>query len=216
VGEEVKICAIFGAGEVNDYEAIAAMLPAGAFIIAADGGLSHLIGMGLTPHLVIGDFDSYRGLPPQGVPVIRHSSVKDFSDMEASVDYAVEHGFNQILIFGGMGGRLDHTLGNLALLYSAQYRGASAMLLDESTVVMLLKGGVNELVNAKGSHLSLFPYSVTTAKVALEGMEYSGDEIYLRTDNTLGLSNEIVSNKAAVTVYYGYVMSIITDARGKK
>lgn len=71
----------------------------GDLLIAADGGLAHLSRRGLTPHLVVGDFDSL-GWTPEGDNVLRHPAEKDDTDTMLAVRTGLERGHRDFLLLG--------------------------------------------------------------------------------------------------------------------
>ncbi|MCL2030840.1 MAG: thiamine diphosphokinase, partial [Oscillospiraceae bacterium] len=108
----MKTCIIVGAGPL--YGPVPAPA-AGDFVIAADGGYSHLRRLGIRPDLVIGDFDSLPEKPehPHRVELARE---KDDTDMLQAVKYGLERGFRLFQLYGGTGGRVGPTLANLQRL----------------------------------------------------------------------------------------------------
>lgn len=103
-------CVIFGAGDYYD----APVVPDGAFIVAADGGLDHVRGLGLTADVVIGDFDSLTGRrPADGERTIALPAEKDDPDMLSALKIGWSHGCRTFHIHGGLGGRIDHTIANI-------------------------------------------------------------------------------------------------------
>ena len=102
----VPVCYIFGAGERTSC----AVKPAPSdIVIAADGGFDYINALGLHANVVLGDFDSVttRRLPPD---CIRYPSKKDDTDLVLAVKLGLEKGYSEFVIYGGLGGRLDHTL----------------------------------------------------------------------------------------------------------
>ena len=94
---------------------------AGDLVIAADGGANWCAAWGWQPDLVIGDMDSLDEavavrLQADGVAFVRHPVEKDETDLELALRAAVERGADEIVVAAALGGRIDHTLGNLALL----------------------------------------------------------------------------------------------------
>src|SRR5690242_18132651 len=100
---------IFANGELINLNAARAALRSDDFLIAADGGAHHCHTLGLTPKVVIGDFDSLtpeelKALSASGTWLIQHPARKDQTDLELAIAYAIEHGADDILILGALGG----------------------------------------------------------------------------------------------------------------
>ena len=95
-----------------------------SLVIAADQGLRHLEAAGIAPDLIVGDFDSL-GTVPQGANVIRHPVEKDDTDMMLAVKTGLERGCRTFVLYGGLGGRLDHTYANFQTLTCPSRRRAA-------------------------------------------------------------------------------------------
>ena len=112
---------IFANGDLPDLNKVRAILHADDFIICADGGARHALALGLKPDLVIGDMDSiqkdqWQQLEREGVPIELYPRDKNETDLELAIARAVELQPSEIIIIAALGGRLDQTLGNIALL----------------------------------------------------------------------------------------------------
>lgn len=117
MNKDCVVCVIFGAGE---YYPGPVEVPEGAFVVAADGGLDHVRALGLVPDVVVGDFDSVRGGleagGASGARTITLPPLKDDPDMLSALKVGWAAGCRIFHIYGGLGGRLDHTLANVNLL----------------------------------------------------------------------------------------------------
>ncbi len=175
-------------------------------LIAADGGAKHLAGIGLKPRIIIGDMDSIGAgiLNDKGdIMLIPHPPDKDKSDTELAVEYALEQGCKQVILVAAVGGRLDHTLGNVALV--ASYPGRIAIFDGVSTLVAVDKSEKCMLHGQVGTPVSLIPYGSGPFTVRTKGLKYSlGDEpLYSATH---GLSNELSLTEACVCVLNGILL----------
>ena len=111
----MKRCVIAGGAPIEDYTVIRSLLSPDDFVIFCDSGLRHLEKLGVSPSLIVGDFDSYDG-PRPDAETITLPCIKDDTDSFFAVKEAVKRGFEEFLLIGVTGGRLDHTLGNLSIL----------------------------------------------------------------------------------------------------
>ncbi|HET6845720.1 MAG TPA: thiamine diphosphokinase, partial [Anaerolineales bacterium] len=112
---------ILANGVVPDLNAARALLREGDRILCADAGARHARALGLLPDLVVGDLDSLeptdlQWLSENDVPVTQYPRDKDRTDLELAIQHGLEQAPESIVIIGALGARLDHTLGNLALL----------------------------------------------------------------------------------------------------
>ena len=193
---------IFGAGE---YFGERLDLCDGAVIIAADGGFAHTKAYGLSATLAIGDFDSLGGIP-SGIPVKRHPVEKDDTDMALAVKEARELGCDELILFGALGGRLDHTLANLTLLLSLAKEGVSAYLVGKNGVFSVLSAGESLVFGGNPTGLlSLFSLS-EVATVTLSGVKYPLTSGKLFADRALGVSNQFLTNEAYIGIEAGFVL----------
>ena len=106
-------CVIIGGAGIRNYQAVWDYLNPDDFNIFCDSGLRHLDALGVKPHLVVGDFDSHAN-PNMNVETIELPREKDDTDTVLAAKEAVKRGFDEFLLLGAAGGRLDHTLGNVS------------------------------------------------------------------------------------------------------
>ncbi len=197
--EKKGTCWIFGAGEFMGF---ATRPEAGDFVIAADGGLHSCRALGIEPDLAAGDFDSL-GFEPEGLPTLRVPVAKDETDMLLCVRIAIERGYRMLRLYGGTGGRLDHTLANLQTLIYAARRGASAYLYDADFVYTALIDGELEISGPPGGIFSVFCLSATAEGVYERGSLYTLDDATLDCGFPLGVSNHFLDGAATISVRRG-------------
>ena len=180
-------------------------------VIAADSGLYNARELGIVPGVVIGDFDSFSGVLPEGVTVIRLPAHKDVTDTTAACDYASEKlGCESILVIGGTGGRLDHTIANISYLENMKQRGINATLSDGKNTCRILKDETIEIESFDG-FFSVF--ALDEAIVSESGSEYTLDEAKIIRQVPLGVSNEIRSGKAKISVSGTVVFTTYSEKR---
>ena len=133
-------CALVGAADFN-AEHFKFQMDGGFFdfIIAVDGGFAHLEKLGVTPDMAVGDFDSL-GYVPKCRRVSRHPVKKDKTDMELAMEKALYWKQDDLYIYGGLSGRLDHTLANLQLFAKFSERGAYVTGIGDDFCVRALTG----------------------------------------------------------------------------
>ena len=202
-----KICYIVGAG---DNRATSFLPRAGDLVIAADGGLEALRELGITPHLILGDFDSL-GYLPQGEGVICHPVRKDDTDLLLACRQGLEEGYTHFCIYGGLGGeRLSHTLANLQTLRFLAARGAEGVLYGYGCRVYLLEVGTVSFPADTLGHLSLLA-ATEEAVVSVKGASYEGEELHLTGSYPLGVSNSFCGREVTVTVTKGQIFAIVEE-----
>ena len=135
---DVRLGLVVASGKIGNYEAHRAMLadlPELSAVYCADGGVRHASRLGISPDLILGDFDSADSAQlaeyqTAGIPFERYPTDKDYTDTELAVERAVRAGCGAILLFGALGARIDHTLANMQLLYKYALRGVRIALAD--------------------------------------------------------------------------------------
>ena len=183
----MRICAIISGGE---YSPFFKDTDNADFVIACDKGLYYAQKEGIKPDLIVGDFDSFSGDLPKDIPVLKLPCEKDETDTMAAVSYAVENGFNEILILCALGARLDHLLGNLQTAAYAAKRGIDVKISDKDNEIRVFSK--NELVFPKRTGFSISLVSLTDKceNVSVSGAKYELKNAVLNNFSTLGISNE--------------------------
>lgn len=193
---------IIGNGDIKDYDYIKGKICPDDFIICADGGYNHAEKMGLTPDILIGDFDSardYENIKNR----IRYPERKDYTDGELAVTYAVEHGYEDIALIAMTGGRADHTIADILLLNKCP-RG---VLIDDNNEIYLLKDRV-EINGRKGQTLSIIPINGNAEGITTDGLEYPLNNETLYFADTRGISNVMLENKCTISIKNGMALII--------
>ena len=200
-----KRCFIAGAGEYCGL-----LTPsAGDFVIAADGGYAELVSRGISPDLVVGDFDSL-GEIPDHPNVIRTNVEKDDTDMVTAVKEGIARGFNEFIIDGGLGGRLDHTFANIqTIVFLAQNNARGYLIGKDTTITAITDSSIAYIPEAKG-RISVFASGNTASGVTISGLKYTLANGLLTNDYPLGVSNEFVGEPAVVSVTQGTLIIMWT------
>ncbi|AHF07631.1 thiamine diphosphokinase [Desulfitobacterium metallireducens] len=182
-------------------------------LICADGGGNYALQSGRVPKVLIGDLDS---ITPGNLELCRQKKVhieqfpreKDETDLELALEYAVSQLNPQTLwLYGATGGRVDHLLGNLALLLNFHKRGYCIHIKDPLHEIYLLQGR-EELKGRAGQELSLIPVS-EKARVTTEGLYYPLQGDVILQDSPRGISNVFLGEEAVVEVEEGIVLLVV-------
>ena len=172
------------------------------YVIAADGGYEALAGWGRKPDLLVGDFDSL-GSVPQSVEVIRHPVMKDDTDMALALAEGAARGWDRFLIYGGLGGRLDHTLGNIQLLVRLSRRGGRGILVGAGQCVTAITNRGIRFPGGGRGYFSVFAWGGEARGVSERGAVYSLDDAVLYDDMPRGVSNEFSGELVEIQVRQG-------------
>lgn len=203
-GWESPMCYIVGAGERTE-DIIAPST--GDLVIAADGGLAWLAYLGVAPDLLVGDFDSL-GETPTGPAVVRLPTEKDDTDTMAAVRLAVERGYRRFRIYGGTGGRFDHTLANLQILTWLARRRCENALCGPGWMAGAVSGGELCIEAREHGMVSVFCQGDAAYGVTLEGLKYPLNGANLTCDFPLGVSNEFTGAPVRVAVEKGTLLVV--------
>jgi thiamine pyrophosphokinase len=181
-------------------------------IIAADGGLRFCKQEKIVPHYIVGDLDSVNKtqlieMQKMGSQVMRYSAEKDATDLELSLQLALKKGVQEIILLSALGGRWDMTFSNVFLLASDFLNNIHVRLIDHNLEIFCIKGaGKVDLVQLKGSTISLLPLSTTAEGLRLQGMKYSLNNESLYMGTSRGLSNIIIDENASIQIKSGVLL----------
>lgn len=204
----MKTCFIVGAGSLCEGD-LSFERAEGDLLIAADAGYIPLFAAGITPDIIIGDFDS-AAKPDFAGGIITLPVVKDDTDVGFAVKEGFRRGYERFVILGGLGGkRLSHTLANIQLLSYVRSRGGNAELVCGGTRAFIVDGAFAFGAEKRGS-LSLFALS-ETAEVGVAGTLYDGESITLSRAFPLGVSNAFSGVGGRVEVRSGEVLAVVEE-----
>lgn len=175
------------------------------FVIAADGGYQTLQCHGIVPDLLLGDFDSLSTVP-LGIPIERHPVEKDDTDSALAVRLGLARGCDTFLLDGCLGGQLDHSLANLALLAYLAEQGVAAYALDGNHAVTALHNGQLSFPHDAVGRISVFSHGDMAQGVTLRGLYYPLDNAVLTRQVALGVSNQFTGAAASVRVAQGTLL----------
>lgn len=177
--------------------------------IAADSGYLTARALGDRVDIAVGDFDSMPADElPEGVEMIRVRAEKDDTDTQLAVEIAAERGADDIVIIGGMSGRLDHTLSSLYILEDLTLRGIYAVMTDGKNRARFLRSG-SALIGRSGyKYISVIAADEKVRGVSIEGCRYPLRGATLERRRQYAVSNEIEGNCALISVKKGGIFII--------
>ena len=202
------ICYIFGAADGLPDKFVKAD---GDIVIAADSGINHLEKFGVLPDIAVGDFDSL-GFVPDCAEVIKHPVMKDDTDTMLAVKTGFERGYTEFVIYGGVGGRPDHTLANYQTLCYISRRGGRGYLCFNGYTACCITNSKIGLCGGDGT-VSVFAMSGAALGVTLKGLLYPLENTELDYSFPLGTSNEFTDSPAEISVKNGTVLIIWQGGR---
>jgi thiamine pyrophosphokinase len=200
---------IFANGELPNFDAARALIGDDDLLIAADGGTRHILALGLTPHIIIGDLDSttfdIQPLTKRGTQVIEFPQDKDATDLELALAHALNMDPTEIVIVAALGGRLDQTLGNIALLATPQ---PTPVTLDDGVEEIFFCRDQVKVHGSSGDSVSLIPWRDEVVGVLTENLKWPlvGETLY--PNKTRGISNEMLGEEASVRIESGLLLVV--------
>ena len=208
---ERKTAFIYTGGTVFD-EYVIEKPEKGDLIIAADAGYLTAKKMGITPDILLGDFDTL-GVEniPEGIECLRVPAEKNDTDTQLAVEVAIERGAKEIVIVGGLSGRLDHTLSTLAILEDLWERKNDrifATLTDGKNRVRFLRSSGTILPRSQYRFFSLIAADELVKGVTLEGCKYPLKNGRISRRHQWAVSNEITGNCTLIEIRRGGVWVI--------
>lgn len=198
-------CVIFAAGDFfGRYER-----QDGDYIIAADAGYHHLENIGISPDMLLGDFDTI-GEVPEHKNKKTFPKDKDYTDTELAIIEGVNLGYSEFIIYGALGGkRLEHTLCNIKMCESYTKKGYSLMLSDGNYYLTAIDSSKIEFSEDETGFISIFSMSESAKSVSIKGLKYELDDADIDSMNpTLCVSNEFIGKKAEISVKDGCIIII--------
>ena len=188
-----------------------ARLPADAVVVAADAGLDHALAAGLTTAVAVGDMDSVSPealatAEQSGTRIERHPPDKDQTDLELALELAARLA-DRIIVIGAGGGRLDHLIGNLAVLASPQWSGVNIEAwLGNALAVVVHSHRVLDV--EPGATVSLFAVG-GPARATTTGLAWPLTDELLEPLTSRGVSNQATNPSPEVSVSEGVVLAVI-------
>ncbi len=208
---------LFANGDLNPGTAVDSALRfmPESLCVAVDGGGRHLLALGLTPQVVIGDMDSLSEddlarFAAQGAAIHRYPPAKDETDLELGLHFVAESGASWVRIVGAMGDRLDQTLANILLLTLPFLQQRDVRLVAGEQTAWVMPPGEYVLDGAVGDTLSLIPLGGDVSGVATEGLEYPLRDETLVFGPARGISNTFSGPEAVVRLRGGMLLAVQT------
>ena len=180
-------------------------------LLCADGGYALCKEMCITPHRVLGDCDSIARADIPAELLVTYPAEKDDTDTMLCIRYALEQSCDECLLFGGIGGRLDHTLANLQSLAFAHTHGMRAGMVDACDQAFLMENEERIISYQKNTAISLLAYTERCAGVTISGVKYPLLHATLTQNFPLGVSNRCTAEYARVAVEEGILLVVLSS-----
>jgi thiamine pyrophosphokinase len=202
-------------GAPKDYKTLERECKNSDIIICADGGAEFAYRLGITPDYLIGDFDSVdekvlEYFIDSKTEVVRYPAEKDYTDTEICVNKALEMKCDEICIFPGIGGRIDHSLGNIGLLHIIADNNAKGYIASDSSYVYLCRKEII-IQGEKGDLISVLPYKGDALGVSLYNLKYPLKDYNIAFGKPIGISNIMLTGECLIEVKEGELLVVKTS-----
>ena len=211
------VCRIFSAGDCAFKEGDI-RIDKDDFVIAADAGVRHCRMLGINPDLYLGDFDSASEEEKNVIDEIAKKdpkkvvflpAVKDDTDTRAAIREGWKRGYRKFVLYGALGGRLDHTLANIQCLQGVTEDGGLACIVDKDVRIdVLTEDRQMNLEETEKGIISVFSLGERAELVTIEGLKYEMKNGVILNTFPVGVSNEFVGKKAMIKVEKGQLLVI--------
>lgn len=203
----MRRCVIVGGADIRAYDFVRSHLRADDFVIYCDSGLKHREGLGAAPDLIVGDFDSHEN-PHLPVETIVLPRAKDDTDSVFAVKEALRRGFEEFLLLGAMGARLDHTLANVGILLMLDAANKRVMAVDDYSEMRIVSRE-SEHVQDDCPYFSLLNVSGLARGVTIRGAKFPLEDGEITCEYQYATSNEVLPGQTAeITVKEGRLLLI--------
>lgn len=206
----MRRCVIIGGASIGDYDAVCRWLRPDDYVIYCDCGLRHMDGFGVEPDLIVGDFDSYSN-PEYDTETIVLPCEKDDTDTVFAVKEALRRGFEDFLLIGVVGERLDHTLGNVSILLMLDSAGKKGIIIDDYSEMEIVSDRCEMpcIIDDSYAYFSLLNISGKASGVTIRGAKYPLEDAEITCEYQYGVSNEALPGcTAEVSVGEGKLLLI--------
>ena len=179
-------------------------------IIVADGGYDYISDLGVSPDVIVGDFDSVQNdFSATDATVQKHPVIKDDTDTMLAVKIGLDNGYTDFMIFGGIGGkRTDHTIANFQTLAYIAENGGRGTLIGNGECFTLIRDDDIVIEGEQDSFFSVFAYGGNAQGVSISGSHYDVDSAELTPFFPLGVSNKFKENTVRVSVKKGCLLIV--------
>lgn len=203
----LKRCVIVGGADIGNYDFLREILLPDDYVILCDSGLKHLAALQVKPSLIVGDFDSHEN-PHLDTETIVLPCEKDDTDTVYAMKEAISRGFDNFLLIGVVGGRLDHTLGNISMLLYLDSHGCKGTIIDDYSEMEIVSSEPAYIEN-KYQFFSLLNITGCAKGISIQNAKYPLDDGEITCEYQYGVSNEVIPGKtAAVSVREGRLLLI--------
>ena len=203
---------IIANGKIEDYNLLSSLVQENDFILCADGGINHLMQINIIPDLLVGDLDSVSQagmeyIKNNNIPVEKFPAMKDETDTDLGINYLIHKNYKEITIVGGIGSRIDHTIGNIFLLRRLNINGIKGCIINENNIIHLVEKDI-KIFRKEEYFISVLPISLNGIEITTSGFLYPLSKEHIDFGSTRGISNELNEDIGTITIHKGEALVI--------
>lgn len=182
--------------------------------IGADRGALLLLQNDLPIDYALGDFDSISKnerelIKSKAIHFESFSSEKNETDLELAIEKAFLLEPKTILLFGVTGGRIDHELTNIQLLYAISNRGLKGTIIDKSNHIEWTEPGTHQVRNNPTyPFISFIPFTTEVTGITLKGFYYPLENEKIGFGSTRTISNKLTGENGTYSYERGILLLI--------
>ncbi len=184
--------------------------------IGADRGALYLIEQGITPHAIVGDFDSlsqeeYQYVMKHADDAQRFREEKNETDTDLALLKALTYAPREIVLTGVTGGRLDHYEAAVRSIYRLQLEHPDLVLkiINHANTIQFLVPGTHTIqADERYRYLSFFAHEQPIQGVTLRHVKYETTNEEISLGSTRFTSNEIIGTSGSISFTQGICLMI--------
>lgn len=188
-------CVIVGGAEIKDYNKVRSYLDNNDFYIYCDCGLKHSEKLKITPNLIVGDFDSYKK-PETEIETIVLPREKDDTDTVFAIKEGINRGYDNFILIGVVGERLDHTLVNVSILNFLDSEGKKGKIIDDYSEMEIISNSP-AFITDDYSYFSLINIFGISEGVTIKNAKFTIENANITSEYQYATSNEVLNGKIA-------------------
>lgn len=200
----MKRAILFSNGELTDLRRLKKLLKHSDFLIGVDGGTNQILKLGLKPNLIIGDLDSLTKIP-KDTKVLKLAN-QNKTDIQKAIEQATKMGYEEVLLVGFLGRRLDHMISSLMIVAKSKL---NIKIIEGNQEMQVIKDKIT-LKGKPGDLVSLIPLLGDCQKITTEGLKWRLQGRTLKCGKGLGVSNVMLGKTAKVSLKKGCLLVLVT------
>lgn len=174
-----------------------------SFLICADGGANSARKLNIVPNVIIGDLDSIneenKKFFADQCKILKIKRQND-TDVEKSLKYLIRNNYEDVILLGATGDRLDHSICNLGIVLKF-FSQIKVSIIHSKSLLRPYKGEI-KLKTVKGETISIYAFDRKT-KISSKGLKYPLKNAVLPFGEKESTSNVAVGEEISLSIKGG-------------